>query len=45
MTEEDKDDYESEGDKKYWTKTPSDQLNFWFDFLDSNGGELNQFSV
>lgn len=36
-----------EGDLKYWNKLvyqQPDQLNFWFDFLDTEG-ELQQFSV
>ena len=40
-------EYYTEGDNKYWNRkvyeTP-EQLNFWFDFLDSTG-ELSQFSV
>ena len=44
----DDENYYSDGEYKYWSKTLKDnpsQLNFWFDFLDSKNNELNQFSV
>ena len=39
--------YYYQGDRKYWSKTVYEapqNLNFWFDFLDTEG-ELSQFSV
>ena len=45
--EEDADSYYSSGDRRYWNKTVFEQpynLNFWFDFLDTEG-ELKQFGI